>query len=110
MTNRKSHSRNFAPRLWALFSALFATVMRLTAMSQTNTFYGIGAVTMTTGLDNSGFGYNALHFNTSGGANTAIGSMALYKNQTGSSNTAVGYAALYDNTSGSESGWPIPQA
>ncbi len=51
-------------------------------------------------FDNTGFGYNALRYNTTGSHNTATGAFALRSNTTGDSNTATGDDALYFNTSG----------
>src|SRR5438477_11902120 len=58
---------------------------------------------MTTGDDNSAYGFSALQKTTTGIGNTAIGSLALKSDIAGSHNTAVGYGALnyntgYDNT------------
>ena len=47
------------------------------------------------GVDNSGFGYQALHTLTTGKENTAIGSTALYSTTSGVSNVAIGKGALY---------------
>jgi hypothetical protein len=52
------------------------------------------------GDGNSGFGYDALDANTTGGSNTAAGAYSLLGNTSGSNNTAAGYGALYTNTSG----------
>jgi uncharacterized coiled-coil protein SlyX len=66
-----------------------------------NTADGSGVLTsLTTGTDNSGFGYQALLHNTSGSFNTAAGWRALYSNTIGHGNTANGFEALYFNTSG----------
>ena len=84
----------------------------------TNTGDGQGALaSITTGLYNSAFGFDALllnadaNFNTGIGAgallvnnasnNTAVGAGALLNN-TGASNTAVGTFALFTHTTGSE--------
>jgi hypothetical protein len=70
--------------------------------SSMNTAGGTNALIMTTGLDNSGFGYEALRQNTTGSSNTAIGVTALYGNITGGDNTASGAYALESNTTGHE--------
>ena len=75
-----------------------------------NTADGSGVlVGLTTGLNNSGFGYQALNHDTTGNGNTATGYQALYNNTTGTTrNTANGVQALYSNTTGSNNvaiGW-----
>ena len=70
-------------------------------LPNSNTADGSGVlVSLTSGVNNSGFGFQALYHDTSGNANTAAGLRALFSNTTGSSNTANGDAALYNNTSG----------
>ena len=60
---------------------------------------GIGAgASMTTGHDNSAYGFDALNLTTTGIANTALGSVALKSNTTGGFNTAVGYGTLNRNS------------
>lgn len=74
------------------------------AVDASDTFYGVGAGnTVTTGLENSAFGFNALAFNLNGSYNTASGGgdSALFFNTTGGYNTASGYYALHSNTNGS---------
>jgi hypothetical protein len=67
-----------------------------------NTADGSGVlISLTTGVDNSGFGFQALGQNSSGNYNTAYGFRALYSNTTGSSNTANGVQALSHNSGGS---------
>lgn len=69
-----------------------------------NTGAGSGAlanVTVSTGNNNTAFGFNALNANTTGLRNTAVGTLALASNQTLSSNTALGYNALNALTGGS---------
>src|SRR4029077_9419265 len=69
--------------------------------AQANTFYGQGAGTnITSGTDNSGFGYYTLSFDYSGSGNTAFGALALTDNTTGNYNTASGASALELNTTG----------
>jgi uncharacterized coiled-coil protein SlyX len=66
-----------------------------------NTADGSGVlVSLTSGVNNSGFGFQALNHDTNGNANTATGLRALFSNTTGNNNTANGDAALYNNTSG----------
>lgn len=65
-----------------------------------NTFVGVGALqNVTTGVDNSAFGFYALNALVSGNRNTAVGSEALLLN-TSSNNTAVGSGALRGSTTG----------
>lgn len=54
----------------------------------------------TTGIGNTGMGYQALYKNKSGSLNTGVGEEALYSNSTGSGNTAFGGVALAYNTIG----------
>jgi len=69
------------------------------ALPNANTADGSGVlVSLTSGVNNAGFGFQALYHYTSGSANTATGLRALFSNTTGSSNTANGDAALYNNT------------
>ncbi len=72
-----------------------------TALAQTNTAFGTGAlVSNTTGFANSAFGYQALHLNDIGGTNTATGYEALFRNTSGGNNTATGESALEFNSTG----------
>jgi hypothetical protein len=68
----------------------------------TNTFVGgaAGGAFATTGLLNTGVGYQALNANTAGLDNTAVGAQSLRINTTGSWNNAVGYQGLAGNTTG----------
>lgn len=106
---------------------LFAIFVMLTpaksfADDSSNTFTGANAfLNITTGTNNSAYGYFSLYLNTTGynntamgafslsGAgptyvtgydNTAIGVEALASNTTGSVNNAIGFGALISNTSG----------
>jgi hypothetical protein len=66
-----------------------------------NTADGSGVlVSLTSGVWNSGFGFQALNHDTVGKDNTATGIRALLSNTTGSNNTATGVYALYSNVSG----------
>jgi len=58
-------------------------------------------VSLTSGSGNSAFGFASLASNTSGSYNTAAGSNALGNNTTGNSNTAFGQASLIFNQTGS---------
>ena len=53
-----------------------------------------------TAAANTGIGFHALYFNTTGDSNTAVGADALANNKTGRSNTATGFHALNENTVG----------
>jgi Chaperone of endosialidase len=65
-----------------------------------NTADGSGVLTsLTTGQNNSGFGFQALNHNMIGNGNTATGYQALY-NDSGNANTAIGTQALFNNTIG----------
>jgi hypothetical protein len=55
----------------------------------------------TTGIENTGFGWNALSNNTTGGANTAVGVAALQGMNGGSANAAFGESALGNTTTAS---------
>ncbi len=68
----------------------------------TNTADGSSVLFSNTGANNSGFGYFALHDNTTGHGNTATGAVALSNNETGSQNTADGAGALRNNTTGND--------
>ena len=65
-----------------------------------NAFLGFAGNAYTTGIDNTGSGFQALLSDTTGFANTASGSSALEGNTTGSNNTASGVDALVGNTTG----------
>jgi hypothetical protein len=74
--------------------------------TNSDTIFGLGAggQNATTSAmigNNSAFGLNALHSNTTGSNNTAQGLNALFSNTTGSDNTAQGLSALYSNTTAS---------
>jgi hypothetical protein len=66
-----------------------------------NTADGSGVlVNRTTGVWNTGLGFQALYHDTSGNLNTATGLRALFNNIDGSGNVANGVQALFSNTSG----------
>jgi trimeric autotransporter adhesin len=68
-----------------------------------NTADGSGVlVNLTSGVWNTGIGFQTLNHDTSGSNNTAEGLRALFTNTTGSRNTANGVYALYSNTSGGQ--------
>jgi uncharacterized coiled-coil protein SlyX len=72
-----------------------------TILPNGNTAEGSGVlVSLTTGVWNSGFGFQALNHDTSGGNNSATGFRALFSNINGSNNTATGVNALFGNTTG----------
>jgi hypothetical protein len=55
-------------------------------------------MSVTTGVQDSGFGFEALFSNTTGFNNTAVGAFALFSNVDGVFNTATGFNALASNT------------
>ncbi len=67
-----------------------------------NIFIGTsaGAAILSTGVQNTGLGFEALKGTTSGDNNTASGYQALLSNTTGANNTALGWQALGSNTTG----------
>jgi hypothetical protein len=66
-----------------------------------NTADGSGVlVSLTSGVWNSGFGFQVLNHDTAGKDNTATGVRALFSDTSGSNNTATGVYALYSNTTG----------
>ncbi len=77
---------------------LFATG----SVSGENAYLGFAGNKSSTGVENTGTGYQALFSNTTGANNVAAGTIALFANTTGGANTATGYAALAANTGGSQ--------
>jgi hypothetical protein len=66
-----------------------------------NTAEGADALfSLTSGIDNTGLGFQALSHNTTGNFNTAEGFRSLFYNNIGGNNTAVGVQALFSNTRG----------
>jgi len=61
--------------------------------SDGNTMMGYKSANVSTGTNNTAFGFNALLANSTGSNNTAIGNQTLNTNTTGSNNTAIGYNA-----------------
>jgi len=51
----------------------------------------------TSGISNTGNGYQSMYSNTVGYGNTTMGYKSLYSNTNGIFNTAIGYSALSDN-------------
>jgi len=84
-----------------LNGSIFGGGSRIIKVDAFNTWVGIGTGTSnTTGLSNTGTGYNALHLNTTGYYNTANGDYSLYSNISGLYNTAMGYVSLSGNSTG----------
>lgn len=65
-----------------------------------NTAYGVNALILNTGSNNTATGVDALQANTTGASNSAMGAKALFSNTDGIDNTANGENALYSNTTG----------
>lgn len=74
---------------------------RIDPTAVASTFFGYQAGNVTTGTENTGFGFRSLLSNTTGNFNAAVGFRALVNNTTGSTNTAVGNSALASNTTAS---------
>ena len=67
----------------------FVCVEQARALDPTNTVVGIQAgLSITTGTNDSGFGYHTFNQTTTGSFNPALGSSALQANTTGGYNTA----------------------
>jgi len=75
------------------------TVMTCTTIGAGSGF-AISPATLSTGIQNSAMGVNALQNNTTGSNNSAVGMQALQANTTGISNAAMGMNALQSNTTG----------
>src|SRR6266498_3592928 len=104
---RKSMRPTVAGFLIPLLLVCFAFMPRVqaadpdTILPNGNTAEGSGVlVSLTSGVWNSGFGFEALNHDTAGKDNTATGVRALFSNTSGSNNTATGVYALYGNTTG----------
>jgi trimeric autotransporter adhesin len=66
-----------------------------------NAFVGSHAgLAVTTGVNNTALGHDALRNDTSGSNNTALGNQALFSNSRGVDNTAAGTFSLRNNTTG----------
>ena len=77
------------------------TTNEIRSASLTNLFQGVDSGSyVTTGTNNTSYGYQALSFNTSGNNNTSYGNQALLNNTIGFQNTAIGDRALTANISG----------
>jgi hypothetical protein len=109
--------------LFGFSSIAFAAPPNPTASdSDGNTAGGTFTLNNTTGVFNTGFGYQSLLYSTTandnaafgawsqsriiGGRNTAVGAYALHgsnipSNNTGHDNTALGYSTLYNTSTGS---------
>jgi hypothetical protein len=74
----------------------------ITSPGTQNTFYGLNAGLVTTGLYNTFIGDSAGKANTTGLVNSGFGVQALFSNTTGRDNVGFGSNALYFNTSGNE--------
>jgi hypothetical protein len=64
------------------------------------TFVGFESGKLSTGVDCTSLGFEALGANTTGGNNTAVGKQALRYNVGGAANTAVGFQALRGGSAG----------
>lgn len=62
------------------------------------TFLGYQAGNVTTGVSNTGIGYQALLLNNDGTNNTSVGTLSLNQVVSGSYNTAIGFQAANNNT------------
>jgi len=106
--NHSSRDSRWVPRLLVLLGlGCFALLPGAqatepdTVLPNGNTAEGSGVlVSLTTGIWNSGFGFQALNHDTAGKDNTATGVRALFSNISGNNNTANGVYALYSNTTG----------
>lgn len=81
-----------------LYRLAGSTVLR--APNATSTLVGVTNNTVTTGINVTSVGNNALQLNSTGTDNTALGFNALQANTTTSGNTAVGSQTLQANSSG----------
>jgi hypothetical protein len=70
---------------------------RVLGIGNQSTFVGIGAGNLSTGVQNTALGFNALLNSTTGTGNTATGTNALFSNIAGHGNTAMGVGALQSN-------------
>jgi hypothetical protein len=64
------------------------------------TSFGYQVLNVNAGIQNSGFGQQALLQNAGGNYNTAVGYTAMFSNTSGSSNTGMGTGSLNHNISG----------
>src|SRR5215471_8154753 len=96
----KTQAVNFS--FFVAVAAGIALITASTAVAQTNTMLGTGALASPSSPDlfDSAFGFNALNGPTSGTNNTACGASALSVETNGFDNTASGFEALKSNTSG----------
>lgn len=70
-------------------------------ISTIQTFFGYRSGNSDAGINNAGFGNDALYANLTGNNNAAFGPSTLLNNTTGSENVAVGRNALSQNTTAS---------
>jgi hypothetical protein len=88
-------------RSFSLASVLSLSLISGSAVAQStsNTSYGAGGALshITTGTDNSAFGFETLYWITTGSSNTAIGSAAMGGSVNPTANTAVGLLSLECN-------------
>jgi trimeric autotransporter adhesin len=88
---------NTLPLIFKLNNNKSGTMEALTPFS---TFFGYESGEISTGLYNTGFGFNALKANTTGISNVAVGYTALNENVSGNDNTAIGFNSLAFNVPG----------
>jgi len=81
-----------------LGGSLFATG----STAARSAYLGFAGNTSSSGTEDTGVGYQALHTNTTGSYDTANGFQAPVSNTTGNDDTAVGEGALANNTTGNE--------
>lgn len=84
------------------FCAIALALGVSTSLSGQNTAFGTNVlINLTSGYQNSGFGYEALEQATSAHSNTAVGHRSMTNTTTGIRNAAFGNSALVANTTGS---------
>ena len=73
-------------------------------VTQTNVFLGSNGTgsSVTTGIDNTGFGDGSLTRLTTGSGNTAVGAKSLPQLSSGANNVAVGYNTMASNVNGTD--------
>ncbi|MGB9196120.1 MAG: tail fiber domain-containing protein [Terriglobales bacterium] len=86
----------------ALSFQIFGTPFAFGSVGNGSVFLGFSGNSTSTGVVDTGTGYQALVSNGSGEYNTAIGGQALLTNTSGGDNTAIGVAALSTVTTGNE--------
>ncbi len=96
------------PTRWEVWIATDAAPSVLTKslmLSGAVSAFGIHALEVNTGINNSAFGVSALQLNSSAKENSAFGYRALASDSTGNYNTAFGSSALSNCTSEKNSGF-----